>query len=67
MTLPSSGFKFEYSISPGISMRGSLMFIQKLRENGRLSLSSTQTTPTFSIAAMRAFSSAGSAGMRGTT
>ena len=43
-------------------MRGSLMFIQKLRVNGRLSLSSTQTTPTFSIAAMRAFSSAGSAG-----
>jgi hypothetical protein len=47
---------------PGISIRGSLMFIQKLRVNGRFSFSSTQTTPTLRIAAMRAFSSAGQVG-----
>ena len=52
MALPSSGFRLQYSISPGISMRGSLMFIQKLRVNGRFSLSSTQTTPTLRIAAI---------------
>jgi hypothetical protein len=42
------------------------MFIQKLRLNGRFSFSSTQTTPTLRIAAMRAFSSAGRSGISGT-